>query len=249
MTRKTLIPVFIAVTLILAASRPLSAERGTVYLTNGHAFSGDITRPGDGSLTVFMKNCSVKFEKSEIKKVVFSRARGPRRSDDAFMASFRATPGARAKHAPRPTKYDNLINEEARKNDIDPALVKAVIKAESNFNARDRSSKGACGLMQLMPDTARILGVDSIYSPAENIRGGTRYLKDMLYTFNGDVELALAAYNAGPSAVKKYGKVPPYRETRAYVNNVKEYFRNYRSNGEICVFTDPSGCLNITNVR
>lgn len=117
--------------------------------------------------------------------------------------------------------YDGLVLEHAKQHSLRPELVRAVIQVESGYNARATSPKGAMGLMQLMPATARELGVRDAYDPAENIRGGTRYLRLLLDKYRGNEELALAAYNAGAGAVAKYGqKVPPYRETREYVKKV-----------------------------
>ncbi len=112
-----------------------------------------------------------------------------------------------------------LIDYYARRQNLNPRLVQAVIQVESGFNHRARSSKGAMGLMQLMPATADLLGVIDPYDPGQNIRGGTRYLRQQLDSFS-NLSLALAAYNAGPSAVSQYGGIPPYRETRDYVRKV-----------------------------
>jgi soluble lytic murein transglycosylase-like protein len=118
--------------------------------------------------------------------------------------------------------YDALIEQESAANDVDPNLVRAVIQAESAFNPWAKSRKGAMGLMQLMPATARDFGVRDPYNPIENIRAGVAYLKQLLVRFANNVELALAAYNAGPKAVERYGtKVPPYRETRNYVAKIR----------------------------
>ena len=133
-------------------------------------------------------------------------------------APFRATrpPGRRA------AAFESLIAEQAARHAVDADLVRAVIQAESAFNPAARSHKGAMGLMQLMPGTAAELGVTDPYDPAENIRGGVMYLRRLLDRYEGNVELALAAYNAGPGAVEKYGQaVPPYRETRQYVARVQ----------------------------
>jgi len=123
--------------------------------------------------------------------------------------------------APRAAQYDDLISEHANAHALDPNFVRAVIQAESAFNPWARSSKGAMGLMQLMPETAKVYRVLDAYNPAENIRAGVAYLKTLMTRYNNDVPLALAAYNAGPNAVEKYGrKVPPYKETRSYVARI-----------------------------
>ncbi len=118
-----------------------------------------------------------------------------------------------------------LIDYYAHDRGLSPQLVQAVIQVESAFNERARSHKGAMGLMQLMPDTARSLQVSDPYDPAQNIRGGTLYLRRQLDRFDGDLTLALAAYNAGPNAVVNHGGVPPYRETRNYVRKVLSLYR------------------------
>ena len=132
----------------------------------------------------------------------------------------------RIRSAPQHWQYDGLIGLTAREHDLQPALVKAVIAAESNFDPEAVSRKGAQGLMQLMPATAAQLGVDDPLRPTDNVRGGTRYLRSMIDRY-GDLERALAAYNAGPQAVDRWGGVPPYRETQDYVRRVLTYYRHY----------------------
>ncbi len=118
--------------------------------------------------------------------------------------------------------YDAVIAEHSAQHALNPDFVRAVIQAESAFNPRARSIKGAMGLMQLMPATAAVYRVTDAYDPVQNIRAGVAYLKSLMTRFDDDVSLALAAYNAGPGAVEKYGRtVPPYRETRSYVARIR----------------------------
>ncbi len=125
--------------------------------------------------------------------------------------------------------YASEIEQAAHLYNVDPALVRAVIHAESGFNLHARSPKGAVGLMQLMPATARQLGVADPRHPRENIRGGARYLAEMLVRFRNDVTLATAAYNAGPQAVQKYAGIPPYAETQVYVQRVRILHQRYKA--------------------
>ena len=123
--------------------------------------------------------------------------------------------------------YD-IILEAAEEHDVDPALVKAIIMAESGYNPAAISKKGAIGLMQLMPATAGDLGVEDLFDPERNVNAGVRYLKRLLNQFEGDISLALAAYNAGSRKVKKFQGIPPYKATQYYVKKVFEYYKYYQ---------------------
>ena len=130
---------------------------------------------------------------------------------------------------PVPTEeIENLIDEYSKINNLDKDLVKSVVRHESGFNANATSKCGAMGLMQLMPATAESLGVTNAYDAEQNIAGGTKYLKGLMDRFDNNKELALAAYNAGPNAVKKYGGIPPYKETQNYVKCIMKTYDNYK---------------------
>lgn len=124
----------------------------------------------------------------------------------------------------------DLIQHYAAVFNLDDSLIRAVIKVESDYNPNAQSTKGARGLMQLIPETARDMNVLDAFNPEQNIRGGSRYLRLMLDQFDDDLELALAAYNAGPSAVRRFGGIPPFDETRSYVEKVKKFYRHYLQN-------------------
>lgn len=127
------------------------------------------------------------------------------------------------------SSYRSEIRGAAQINAVDESLIRAIIHAESAYRPDAQSPRGAQGLMQLMPATQRKLDISNPFDPASSIEGGTRYLADLLLEFNGDIELAAAAYNAGPTAVRKYGGVPPYDETREYVRRVKILYRRYQN--------------------
>lgn len=125
-------------------------------------------------------------------------------------------------------EINGLIDEYSAKNNLDSDFVRAVVKQESGFNEKATSRCGAAGLMQLMPGTAKGLGVVNPYDAEDNIKGGTKMLANLLKTYGGNKELALAAYNAGGGAVKKYGGIPPYGETQRYVKNVLSIYDRYK---------------------
>ncbi|TGL88277.1 lytic transglycosylase domain-containing protein [Leptospira congkakensis] len=128
----------------------------------------------------------------------------------------------------KPTGILETIESIAKSQGMDPNLVKAMVKAESGFKPKAVSPKGAMGLMQLMPETAESLGVNDPFNPEENIGGGVKFLKGLMKEFK-DPEKAIAAYNAGPGAVKRYKGIPPYEETQKYVNKVKRYYKDFSS--------------------
>ena len=149
-------------------------------------------------------------------------------------------------------ELDSILEEAAQRHNVDPNLVRAVIKVESNFNPRAVSRKGAVGLMQLMPGTARNLNVSNPFDPKQNVDAGVRHLKQLLNDFGGDVRLSLAAYNAGAGAVTRNKGVPPYAETQDYVRRVTNLYGSGRLLGgptaaPIRVFRDASGVLNFSN--
>jgi len=125
-------------------------------------------------------------------------------------------------------RYDRIIQKASAQHGVDFSLIKAVIKAESDFDRRAVSDKGARGLMQLMPQTAQRMAVTDPFDPQENIHAGVRYLKYLLASFQNNVPLALAAYNAGENAVRKYGRIPPYEETRTFVDRVLRYWDEFK---------------------
>lgn len=154
-----------------------------------------------------------------------------------FMHTPAENPPALTGNLPQGTtgnriRFTPLVNEAANQNQLDAALLHALITTESGYNPRAASRKGAMGLMQLMPDTASRYGVSDAFDPAQNIHAGARYLKDLLQMFNQDLNLALAAYNAGEqSVIKCSNHIPPYRETIAYVPKVLEAYRKFRTTG------------------
>ena len=139
----------------------------------------------------------------------------------------KAAPRAPASALPGASWMTGYVDRFSRANDLPPALVHAIIKAESNGQRKAVSPKGAKGVMQLMPFTSKRMRVADPFDPIENIEGGIRYIKELLITFEGDITNTVAAYNAGPAAVRKYGGVPPYQETRLYVRRVMDLYRQY----------------------
>ncbi len=206
-------------------SRFISGFSGIVLLALAAASSGPahadrtyLYREADG--TVWFTNINPRSQDSSKFTLLEIRGRAP------AVVSCRA-----AERAARARLFDPQIENHASKNGIDANLVKAVIRTESCFDNWAISSAGAQGLMQLMPATARELGADNPFEAAQNIDAGTRYLARMLRQFDNDLSLALAAYNAGPGAVKKHKGIPPFAETQSYVEKVMNHYRHYADGG------------------
>jgi soluble lytic murein transglycosylase len=125
-------------------------------------------------------------------------------------------------------KYDKLISNASKEFNVDSRLLKAMIKAESDFDPRAISTKGAMGLMQIMPENFKMLNIENPFDPWQNIRAGAQYFKKLYKRFNGKLALSLAAYNAGPTAVDRYKSIPPYQETEEYVRRVLRYYRTFK---------------------
>jgi len=152
-----------------------------------------------------------------------------RRTGRLIRTIYGGEPPATLKIAPPPARIEKMVEQSARAHDVDPLLVQSVIQVESNYNHYAVSPKGAEGLMQLMPGTARMLGVSNSFDPAQNIEAGVKYLKYLQGLYQDD-RLALAAYNAGPKAVEKYKWIPPYGETQDYVNQVGKRYQAAKQN-------------------
>ena len=203
----------IAVTLLLSTAAMAEERRFTASALPG----ARLRKPGKIVITNNSRSITAYRFFGNIKEALFTLRSKPVFGTSTFGGVvFDPAAGFAA-----PKHLTAVIRDASREHGVDPRLVAAVMRRESAWNENAVSPVGACGLMQLMPDTAKFLGVNDIFDVRENVFGGTRYLRTLLDAFNGDVDLALAAYNAGPGAVQKYRGVPPYRETRAYVAAVR----------------------------
>ena len=168
------------------------------------------------------------FPRQSIHKKTDIVLKGPRPYKQGITQNVSKNLFSRLKISNKEVVFHDIILEAAEEHDVDPALVKAIIMAESGYNPAAISKKGAIGLMQLMPATASDLGVEDLFNPEHNVNAGVRYLKRLLNQFEGDISLALAAYNAGSRKVKKFQGIPPYKSTQYYVKKVFEYYQYYQ---------------------
>ena len=204
------------------------AVGASAALAGLHDAAADIYSYTDKDGTVHLSNSRKGTGSGKYKVFVKAPDKKPSRSAGAAVMPS-------DKSAERFTRYSEWIRQAATLYQIPEELVRAVIKAESDYDPRVVSPVGATGLMQLMPETAQRMQVRDPFDPRENIFGGTRYLRVLANTFNGDLELTIAAYNAGEGAVARYGGIPPYEETQNYVTRVLRYYGRYRSTSDVVV--------------
>lgn len=209
---------FLALALLASAAGPCSADIYAFLDEHGVAHFSDVQL--DSRYQLYMKT------RPPAEPVVALEASPAARTDTgdtSAAALLRPIPAQTSK------RYEDMIARVAKEQKLEPALLHAVIAVESAYNPRARSPKGATGLMQLMPDTARRYGVTDLLNPLENLRAGARYLRDLLSMFNNNLRLVLAAYNAGEGAVIRSGHaIPPYPETQSYVPRVLQHYEHFR---------------------
>lgn len=212
-----------ALCLLVLGAAQAGAESSAILLSNVPSTQEDT--PAQPSVKIY------KYRDKHGVKAFSDKAPTDRRYEVIQYSCFACNLNSRVDWSNIPLQlnaYEYSINAASRRYRVDPALVRAVIHAESAFKPRARSKKGALGLMQLMPDTARDMGVINALSPEENIRGGVRYLAWLLERNQGNALLATAAYNAGPGAVERYNGIPPFEETQTYVKRVKILHERYK---------------------
>ena len=233
--------------------------------TNAASVASPTSAPNDGGATkyVYWSNTQHRWKAVPAPSVTAGRARSAAAevlaetrtiAPAASPAAAQTQPGSEAGYMTA-EKVNSAIEQAATRHNVDPNLVRAVIKVESNFNPHAVSRKGAMGLMQIMPSTARSLKVNNPFDPTENIEAGVRHLRELLDSFGGDVRLSLAAYNAGAGAVHTHKGIPPFRETRNYVRQITELYGNGfnfmsgPTHAPIRVSRDPGGHLTFSNVE
>ena len=229
------------------AARPQQRRHSVlVYWSNAEQRWKSVPPPTPGVLA------SARNAAAEVTSYVSSRPAGTSASTDPNYAALSRG------HRVTSQEIDDVIDKAAQKHSVDANLVRALIKQESNFNPSAVSNKGAMGLMQLMPGTARQLGVSDPFDPQQNVDAGVKHLKQLLDNYNGDVRLGLAAYNAGEGAVARNNGVPPYRETQEYVKKITERAGYANAPGTTVVgpsrapvkmYRGPDGVLRITNTE
>ena len=221
---------FLTVFLLLAISLPVSAGAAMYAYVDARGICHYTNVPGNGRYKLGERppRRLGSPEEQLISTITRRSTSGLARADAGIGGYYRGGYGA---FRTAPQTLNRYIQVAAINHQVDPLLIKAVIKAESNFDPNALSPKGAQGLMQLMPGTARDLQVNDPFDPLQNINGGTKYLRYLLDNFKGNVELSLAAYNAGPGNVEPYGVIPSIPETQNYVAKVMENYRSYRSTG------------------
>jgi Transglycosylase SLT domain len=220
---------FSVVTSVIVLASVSQMNAGVIVFANGRTISvKDYRISGDTITVTFRQGGEATFHSTLVARIAPDEI-VPDSEPGVFVLVPAATPaGQPARRALDARPFATLIEAVALKHGIDPALVHAVVEAESNYEPAARSQVGARGLMQVMPSTARDLGVTSartLFDPQENLETGVKYLKWLLERFDGDLTNAIAAYNAGPAAVQKYDGIPPFRETENYVKKVLSNFQ------------------------